>query len=148
MSTTNRGPVVVDTDVFSARLIPDSLLARRYEPALAGRDEFISFQTLAEVRYGAQLRNWGATRLRRLETTVAKTEVVHSGDDLRAQLRMSRSVSVAPVSALRWASTVGVSGSLASGPLGWKFSSRYCSHSAALNSWKPPATSSISSAVR
>lgn len=83
MSTTpDRGPVVVDTDVFSARLIPHSLLAQRYEPVLAGRDEFISFQTLAEVRYGAQLRNWGAARLRRLETTTSKTEVVHSGDDL------------------------------------------------------------------
>lgn len=68
--------------MFSARLIPDSLLAQRYEPVLAGRDEFISFQTLAEVLYGAQLRNWGAARLRRLEATVAKTEVVHSGDEL------------------------------------------------------------------
>lgn len=72
----------MDTDVFSARLIPDSLLAQRYEPVLVGRGEFISFQTLAEVRYGAQLRNWGEARLRRLETAVAKTVVVHSGDDL------------------------------------------------------------------
>jgi len=80
--TPDRGPVVVDTDVFSARLIPNSLLAQRYEPVLAGRDEFISFQTLAEVRYGAQLRNWGAARLRRLEVAVSKIEVVHSGDDL------------------------------------------------------------------
>jgi predicted nucleic acid-binding protein len=74
--------VVVDTDVFSARLVPDSLLAQRYEPVLAGRAEFISFQTLAEVRYGAQLRRWGAARLRRLDLAVAKIEVVHSGDDL------------------------------------------------------------------
>ena len=29
-----RGPVVVDTDVYSARLIPDSTLARQYEPLL------------------------------------------------------------------------------------------------------------------
>jgi|GEM_PF-3982521 len=27
-----RGPVVVDTDVYSARLLPDSSLALRYEP--------------------------------------------------------------------------------------------------------------------
>ena len=46
-----RGPVVVDTDVFSARLIPDSLLARRYEPLLVGRVEFVSFQTVAELRF-------------------------------------------------------------------------------------------------
>lgn len=37
-----RGPVVVDTDVFSARLIANSLLARRYELLLAGRGEFIA----------------------------------------------------------------------------------------------------------
>lgn len=39
-----RGPVVVDTDVFSARLIANSLLARRNEPLLSGRGEIISFQ--------------------------------------------------------------------------------------------------------
>jgi len=77
-----RGPVVVDTDVFSARLIPDSALARRYEPLLLGRVEFISFQTVAEVRYGALLRGWGATRLRRMEAEIARTEVVHTGPDL------------------------------------------------------------------
>lgn len=77
-----RGSVVVDTDVFSARLIPNSLLAQRYEPVLTGRNEFASFQTVAEVRYGAQLRRWGTARLRRLETAIARVEVVHSGDDL------------------------------------------------------------------
>ncbi len=80
--TADRGPVVVDTDVFSARLVPNSLLAQRYEPVLAGRAEFLSFQTLAEVRYGAQLRNWGAARLRRMEVAVSKIDVVHSGEDL------------------------------------------------------------------
>lgn len=77
-----RGPVVVDTDVFSARLIPDSLLARRYEPLLVGRVEFVSFQTVAELRYGALLRGWGATRVSRLESAIASIETVHSGDDL------------------------------------------------------------------
>jgi predicted nucleic acid-binding protein len=81
-TTPDRGPVVVDTDVFSARLIPNSLLAQRYESVLAGRDEFISFQTVAEVRYGAQLRNWGAARLRRLETTVSRRRSCTPGDDL------------------------------------------------------------------
>lgn len=78
----SRGPVVVDTDVFSARLIPDSALALRYEPLLLGRVEFISFQTVAEVRYGALLRGWGAARLRRMEAEIARTEIVHSGPDL------------------------------------------------------------------
>lgn len=88
----NRGPVVVDTDVYSARLLPNSALARRYEPLLVGRVEFISFQTVAEVRYGALLRNWGTTRLRRMETEIARTEVVHSGSELirtYAELRVA-----------------------------------------------------------
>lgn len=46
------------------------------------RSEFLSFQTLAEVRYGAQLRNWGAARLRRMEVAVSRIDVVHSGEDL------------------------------------------------------------------
>jgi len=78
----NRGPVVVDTDVYSARLVPGSGLARRYEPLLVGRVEFVSFQTVAEVRYGALLRGWGTPRLRRMEAEIARTEVVHSGRDL------------------------------------------------------------------
>jgi predicted nucleic acid-binding protein len=77
-----RGPVVVDTDVFSARFLPDSALARRYEPLLVGRVEFVSFQTVAEVRYGALLRGWGGARLRHMEHEIARTEIVHTGPEL------------------------------------------------------------------
>jgi tRNA(fMet)-specific endonuclease VapC len=76
------GPVVVDTDVFSARLIPDLLLARRYEPLLIGRIEFVSYQTVAELRCGAVRSGWGASPTSRLEAAVASVETVHSGDDL------------------------------------------------------------------
>lgn len=79
-----RGPVVVDTDVFSARLVGNSLLGRRYEPLLAGRGELISFQTAAELRYGALLKGWGPTRLAALERAIEGVEVVHSGDELIA----------------------------------------------------------------
>ena len=79
-----RGPVVVDTGVFSARLIANSLLGRRYEPMLAGRGEVISFQTAAELRYGALLRGWGPTRAALLERAIDGVEVVHSGDELIA----------------------------------------------------------------
>lgn len=87
-----RGPVVVDTDVYSARLIPDSALARRYEPLLVGRAEFVSFQTVAEVRYGALLRRWGDTRLRRMEAAFSQIEIVYPGPDLisaYAELRVA-----------------------------------------------------------
>jgi tRNA(fMet)-specific endonuclease VapC len=88
----NRGPVVVDTDVYSARLLPNSTLARRYEPLLLGRIEFVSFQTVAELRYGALLRGWGTARLRRMEAEIVRTEVVHSGHELirvYAELRVA-----------------------------------------------------------
>ncbi len=84
--------MVVDTDVYSARLIPDSPLAQLYEPILIGRAAFLSFQTVAELRYGALLRGWGSTRLRHLESAIARAEVVHTGPDLvqtYAELRVA-----------------------------------------------------------
>lgn len=51
-----RGPVVIDTDVYGADLVPGSELALLYEPVIVGRPAFISFQTAAELRYGALLR--------------------------------------------------------------------------------------------
>ncbi|HLI60008.1 MAG TPA: PIN domain-containing protein [Solirubrobacteraceae bacterium] len=83
-------PVVIDTDVFSAELISGSALAERYAPIIAGRPAFISFQTAAEVRYGASYRGWGTSRLHALESRLAKVEIVHSGPELvmiHAQLR-------------------------------------------------------------
>ncbi|MGB3409558.1 MAG: PIN domain-containing protein [Microthrixaceae bacterium] len=77
-----RGPAVVDTDVFSADLIPDSLLAARFRQLTLGRPTFISFQTAAEIRFGAQLRGWGASRLRRMESRLSAAEVVDSGPEL------------------------------------------------------------------
>src|ERR1019366_986541 len=50
MSPGSRGPVVVDTGVFAARLTPSgSLLAARYRPVLEGRPAVISFVTVAEL---------------------------------------------------------------------------------------------------
>ncbi len=92
MTGPNRGPVVVDTDVYSASLTPESSLAQLYNPLLVGRPAFLSFQTVAELRYGALLRGWGSSRLRRLETAIARAEIVHTGPDLirtYAELRVS-----------------------------------------------------------
>jgi len=74
----------VDTDVFSARLIANSLLGRRYEPVPAGRGGLISFGTAAELRYGALLKSWGPTRLAALERAIEGVEVVHSDSELIA----------------------------------------------------------------
>ena len=51
-----RGPIVIDTDVFSADLVPGSKLAELYAPIITGRPAFISFQTVTELRYGALRR--------------------------------------------------------------------------------------------
>lgn len=85
-----RGPVVIDTDVYGADLVPGSRLAAIYEPIIVGRPAFISFQTAAELRYGALRRNWGAARMRKLEARIGEAETVHSGPELvlvYAQLR-------------------------------------------------------------
>ena len=85
MSTqSHRGPIVIDTDVYGAELITGSKLAAQYEPIIVGRPAFISFQTVAELRFGALLRNWGEARLRKLDGRIAAAETVHTGPDLVA----------------------------------------------------------------
>jgi predicted nucleic acid-binding protein len=83
VTTPDRGPIVLDTDVFSADLSDTALIAL-YEPIIVGRPAFVSFQTVAELRYGALRRGWGDARLRKLDAKIAAVEVVHSGDELVA----------------------------------------------------------------
>jgi hypothetical protein len=59
----SRGAIVIDTDVFSADLVPTSRLAEHYAPIVTGRPAFISFQTAAELRYGGIRRGWGEARM-------------------------------------------------------------------------------------
>ena len=77
-----RGPVVIDTDVYGAELVPGSRLAELYQAIIVGRPAFISFQTAAELRYGGLLRNWGEARMRKLEARIAAAETVHTGPEL------------------------------------------------------------------
>ena len=83
MSPGSRGPVIVDTGVFAARLTPSgSLPAARYRPVLEGRPAVISFVTVAELGYGARLAGWGPERLRRLDYEIARAEIVWPGPHL------------------------------------------------------------------
>ena len=77
-----RGPIVIDTDVYGANLVSGSKLAVAYSPIITGRAAFISFQTAAELRYGAIRRNWGAARMLALEQRIGEAEIVHSGPEL------------------------------------------------------------------
>ncbi len=86
----HRGPIVIDTDVLGADLARRSALAERYEPIIVGIPAFISFQTAAELRYGALRRNWGDRRMRELEARIAAAETIDTGPELiivYAQLR-------------------------------------------------------------
>lgn len=80
-TATPRGPIVIDTDVYGTALT-GSELAVRYRPLVAGRPVFISFQTAAELRFGAILRGWGAARMLKLDARIASAEIVHTGPEL------------------------------------------------------------------
>ena len=54
-------PVVVDTDVVSF-LFKNHSLAPSYQAILAGKALAVSLITLAEIEYGMEAKNWGASR--------------------------------------------------------------------------------------
>ena len=83
MTEAPRGPIVVDTNVFSARLrTRANRLTALYDPIITGRRWLISFQTLMEVESGALRAGWGPARRARLATLIADAEVVWPGTAL------------------------------------------------------------------
>ena len=75
--------VVVDTNVFSADLLRATHpLVELYRPLLVGRRFVISFQTVAEIRFGARRRRWGLQRITSVEERLALAEVVWPGPEL------------------------------------------------------------------
>jgi predicted nucleic acid-binding protein len=89
------GTVLVDTNVFTARLRERSPLATRYAKHLFGQRIALAPQTVAEARYGALNANWGSTRQQRLARLVARARILPVDIDtietvahLRNQCRM------------------------------------------------------------
>jgi tRNA(fMet)-specific endonuclease VapC len=72
---------VIDTDVWSY-LYKGSDEAKLYEPHLFGNNLVISFQTQAELLYGAIAAGWGAPRRQHLESRLNKYVIEHSSDAL------------------------------------------------------------------
>src|SRR5205823_3345152 len=70
-----------DTSIVSFAFKNDSRFDL-YVPDIDGRERFISFQTVAEVRLGSLLSRWGPARIRRLEEFLATLEVVGYTDAL------------------------------------------------------------------
>jgi hypothetical protein len=91
MSVGSRGPVVIDTGVFGARLTPSGeLLASRYRPVLEGRPAIISFVTVAELEYGARLAGWGPDRLWLQIPLVAHDAIFANVKDLELLTRLGQ----------------------------------------------------------
>jgi tRNA(fMet)-specific endonuclease VapC len=71
--------VLLDTDVFSFFFKRDTRSAL-YEPALAGSQLCLSFQSVAELRLWALVRRWGEPRRRSLESAFARYTVLPYDD--------------------------------------------------------------------
>jgi tRNA(fMet)-specific endonuclease VapC len=77
MSQVSRGPVVIDTGVFGPPLTRRTWpLGESYRPLVEGRAALVSFVTVAELRYGARLAEWGPQRLRRLDRELERAETI------------------------------------------------------------------------
>jgi predicted nucleic acid-binding protein len=70
------GSVVIDTNVFTARLRHDSGLASQYAKHLAGELIAVAPQTVAEARYGALKSGWGPRRITELRTMTVDVTVL------------------------------------------------------------------------
>jgi len=88
------GTVLVDTNVFTARLRERSPLATRYAKHLFGQRIALAPQTVAEARYGALNANWGPARQQRLARLMARARIlpvdidtIEAVADLRNQCR-------------------------------------------------------------
>ena len=71
-------PVVVDTDVVSF-LFKAHSLAPAYQAILAGRSLAVSLITLAEIEYGMEAKNWGASRRELMRRFLARFALVLPG---------------------------------------------------------------------
>lgn len=79
----DRGPVVLDTNVYGAQFAKRSVATvEQYRPIITGRAVTISFVTVAEVRYGARLARWGERKLLELDIKLAAVDVVWPDEQL------------------------------------------------------------------
>ncbi|MEE8457828.1 MAG: PIN domain-containing protein [Acidimicrobiia bacterium] len=81
--TRDLGAVVVDTGVFAANLQEVTTdLVELYEMDTKRKRLLISFQTAAEIRYGAANASWGRRRIAEMEQRLAVAVTVPPADAL------------------------------------------------------------------
>ena len=81
-------PLVVDTDVVSF-LFKSHSLAPAYQAILAGRALAVSLFTVAEIEYGMEAKNWGATRRHLIRRFLARfTTLLPDSDTARLWARI------------------------------------------------------------
>jgi predicted nucleic acid-binding protein len=73
--------VLLDTDVFSFVFKRDTR-AKLCEPDLIGDQACLSFQTVAELRFWANVRRWGKSRRQNLELSLGRCVVLPYDDAL------------------------------------------------------------------
>jgi predicted nucleic acid-binding protein len=84
--------VVGDTDVLSFVFNRDPVRAPRYAVHLQGRNLILPFSVVGEMLYGAEERNWGASRRRQLEQFIGRFQIEYPNYALCAiwaQLRVA-----------------------------------------------------------
>jgi tRNA(fMet)-specific endonuclease VapC len=74
--------IVCDTDVASFILKPDPTRGPRYARHVEHATVVLAFCTVAELRLGAELRNWGADRRARMEQFISDCDVHYTDDAL------------------------------------------------------------------
>jgi hypothetical protein len=67
--------LVCDTDVASFVVKDDPIRSPRYLPHMQGRSVVMPFSVLAELRLGAELRNWGPVRRARIDQFVQSCRI-------------------------------------------------------------------------
>lgn len=72
---------VADTSVASL-ILRNSPELSAYQPYIQGANIYLSFQTIAEIRYGALLKNWGRRRRQELEAFLGSYTILGYTDEL------------------------------------------------------------------
>jgi len=81
----SKGPVLVDTDVFSKVWVihPRDPFGTAWASALEGRTAVIAVQTAVELRVWPILRSWGDTRTQRLTELVESFPTIQISRDVQ-----------------------------------------------------------------